>query len=124
VLVYCWSGNVRQLRALCERWLITRAGQRLERENLPAQMLSRRAQAREQGIDLDRSMGENTREAVEAIERRYLHALLGRHEGHLGQTAESAGITRRTLYSKMKALGLEASDYREGPARGRPPRPT
>ena len=46
------------------------------------------------------------------VERAYLHRLLRRHQGHLSRTAGSAGITRRTLYTKMKLYGLEANDYR------------
>jgi transcriptional regulator of acetoin/glycerol metabolism len=30
----------------------------------------------------------------------------------LSATASAAGITRRTLYSKMKKHGLEAAEYR------------
>jgi DNA-binding NtrC family response regulator len=46
------------------------------------------------------------------IERAYLHRVLHRCRGHLSRTAEAAGITRRTLYTKMKAYGLDADDYR------------
>ena len=48
------------------------------------------------------------------VERAYLQRQLRRHGGHLSRTAEAAGITRRTLYTKMRHLGLRAEDYREG----------
>ena len=38
ILDYPWPGNVRQLRALCERWLISHSGQSLEKEHLPRDM--------------------------------------------------------------------------------------
>ena len=122
ILEYHWPGNVRQLRALCERWLIARAGQRLEREHLPPEMLGKSSVQRDPELRIDDRLplSENTRRATERIERAYFHALLTRHEGHLGKTAESAGITRRTLYTKMKALDLEHADYRSGPTPGRP----
>ena len=46
------------------------------------------------------------------VERVYLDRLLVRHKGHLQKTADAAGITRRTLYTKMKVYGLDAGDYR------------
>ena len=44
----------------------------------------------------------------------HLHRLLKRNDGHLINTAKAAGITRRTLYTKMKFYGLDAADYRKG----------
>ena len=54
----------------------------------------------------------SARKAEDTTERTYLHRLLGQHDGHLSDTAKAAGITRRTLYTKMKAYGLDAADYR------------
>ncbi|HJN76886.1 MAG TPA: sigma-54 dependent transcriptional regulator [Myxococcota bacterium] len=125
VLEYQWPGNVRQLRALCERWLIARSGQRLEKEHLPSEMLGKTAVGQadpELRIDDRLPLTENVKRASDRVERAYFHALLTRHEGHLGKTAESAGITRRTLYTKMKALDLDHADYRSGPTPGRPRR--
>ena len=123
ILEYAWPGNVRQLRALCERWLIARAGQRLEKEHLPLGMRDGSVPRRGAGdlhVDDRLPLVENTRRVTERVERAYFHALLTRNEGHLGKTAEAAGITRRTLYSKMKSLDLEHADYRKGPSPGRP----
>ena len=50
--------------------------------------------------------------AVAQVERAYLDRLLAVHKGHLQKTADAAGITRRTLYTKMKVYGLDAGDYR------------
>ena len=52
--------------------------------------------------------------AAVQVERTYLHRLLKRNNGHLINTAKAAGITRRTLYTKMKLYGLDAADYRNG----------
>ena len=50
--------------------------------------------------------------AAVQVERTYLHRLLKKNGGHLINTAKAAGITRRTLYTKMKLYGLDATDYR------------
>ena len=112
---YPWPGNVRQLRSLCERWVITRHGQRLELEHLPREILGTRHQSPEATgftIDETQPLSEVTERVLHQVERSYIQRLLKRHKGHLSDTAEAAGITRRTLYTRMKQYGLVASDYR------------
>jgi len=118
ILSYRWPGNVRQLRALCERWIITHPGRRLEREHLPPDMTGARPLVDSLSlggftIDDSRPLAESTDRALRQVERAYLHRVLMRQKGHLVATARDAGITRRTLYTKLKQLGLNAADYRE-----------
>ncbi|TNE85934.1 MAG: sigma-54-dependent Fis family transcriptional regulator [Deltaproteobacteria bacterium] len=115
ILTYDWPGNVRQLRAMCERWVITRAGQRLEREHLTPDMTGQNFRPDLGGIYVDDqvTMKENTARMLGQVERSYLYQVLQRCGGHLGQTADAAGITRRTLYTKMKQYGLDAGDFRD-----------
>jgi DNA-binding NtrC family response regulator len=114
ILQYNWPGNVRQLRAMCERWTISHTGQRLEREHLPSDMTGIPDVEAGMGFHVDehRAMQENVGRVVEQVERAYLFRLLRRCEGHLERTADAAGISRRTLYTKMKQYGLEASDFK------------
>ena len=114
ILAYRWPGNVRQLRALCERWVITHGGRRLEQDHLPPDMTGSTPVADRTALSVDErlTMAENTGRATREIERAYLHRLLGRHHGHMENTATAAGITRRTLYTKMKQYALRADDYR------------
>lgn len=118
VLRYRWPGNIRQLRAMCERWVIIRAGQRLEREHLGPVATEQRAGPRPGSLLIqdEVSMKANTSRVVEQVERAYLYRQLKKQSGHLGNTAEAAGITRRTLYTKMKQYALDAADFRIGPA--------
>ncbi|NCG22267.1 MAG: AAA domain-containing protein, partial [Rhodobacterales bacterium] len=115
ILTYRWPGNVRQLRAMCERWVITRSGQRLEREHLEAD-ISGHGDAAEAGgslhVDERLSMKDNLLIAQQQVEKAYLFKALTKNVGHLGKTADFAGITRRTLYTKMKQYGLEAREFR------------
>ena len=112
---YPWPGNVRQLRSLCERWVITRHGQRLEQEHLPREILGTRHQSPTENafnIDDNQPLSEVTERLLHQVERTYIQRLLKKHKGHLSDTANAAGITRRTLYSRMKQYGLVASDFR------------
>jgi DNA-binding NtrC family response regulator len=115
ILQYRWPGNVRQLRAMCERWVIVRSGQRLERVHLPSDMQT--PTASEGGpaafsLDERRSMAENLEQVIEKVERAYLSRMLRRCGGHLERTADAAGISRRTLYTKMKQYQLDADEFK------------
>jgi DNA-binding NtrC family response regulator len=63
-------------------------------------------------VDDNLPLSDNIAGVVGQVERAYLCRCLERHAGHLGKTAEAAGITRRTLYTKLKHLGVDAADYR------------
>lgn len=116
VLRYRWPGNVRQLRAMCERWVIQCAGRDLRAEDLPAELRNGAARPDEaaNGVFVDENVPLKvlTDRVVSQVERTYLHKLLVKHKGHLIATAEAAGITRRTLFTRMKVLGLNAAVYR------------
>ncbi len=116
ILAYGWPGNVRQLRSLCERWVITAHGAPIGLEHLPQEMRGDRpgeeAMPAALAVDERAPLKEVLDRATAQIERSYLQRILHRHAGHLGQTAASAGITRRTLYTKMKEYELDAADYR------------
>ena len=115
---YRWPGNIRQLRALCERWVIVGQGRPIDIDALPPEMRdpSQTAPMGAVGFGFDESqpMKQVLQQVGEEVERAYLQRQLRRHEGHLSQTAAAAGITRRTLYTKMRSLGLRAEDFRDG----------
>jgi transcriptional regulator of acetoin/glycerol metabolism len=43
-----------------------------------------------------------------ACERDYLLLILERHTGHMTHAAEALGITRKTLWEKLRRLGIKA----------------
>ncbi|MDP6932583.1 MAG: sigma-54 dependent transcriptional regulator [Myxococcota bacterium] len=114
ILTYRWPGNVRQLRSLCERWVIVAHGGQVTPDMLPAEMQEGQPLTASPmvSVDLGLTLPAAVEQAVGELERRYLHRLLDQNKGHLGRTAAAAGITRRTLYNKLKAYGLDATDYR------------
>jgi two-component system NtrC family response regulator/two-component system response regulator HydG len=113
---YRWPGNVRQLRAMCERWVILSAGAELREDMLAPEI--RGAQPSGVGTGQPLFVDDTVpwplmlERVTLPVERAYLHKLLQKHKGHLVRTAADAGITRRTLYNRMKALGLSAEDFK------------
>ena len=114
---YRWPGNVRQLRAMCDRWVIQCAGDALGADALPPELGGAppaQAAPATPGIEVDDTLPLATiiARVTAELERVYLHKLLTRLGGHLQNTAAAAGITRRTLYTRMKELGLDARAYK------------
>lgn len=112
---YQWPGNVRQLRSMCERWVIIASGRPITLDMLPPQLRGDRAGVPEStsfAVDDAVPMKSAVEQVVAEVERAYLHRLLQRNRGHLTLTATEAGVTRRTLYNKMKSYRLNAADYR------------
>ncbi len=52
------------------------------------------------------------REVLDKFEAMYLAGLLKQHEGRIEKTAQRAGIQSRSLFDKMKRLGLRKEDFR------------
>jgi DNA-binding NtrC family response regulator len=116
ILAYTWPGNVRQLRALCERWVIVAGSKTLGPELLPEDILGRRPSGDEKSptvLDEKRPLAEQITEIVSSLEKDYLCRLLASTGGRLQDVARMAGMTRRTLYNKMQGFGLSATDYRK-----------
>ena len=53
-------------------------------------------------VDLRRPLAD----AVAEFEKQVILRMLEQHHWHKGQTAKALGIERKTLYHKMKKLGL------------------
>ena len=91
LLTYSWPGNVRELQHTIEKAVIMCDRQELCPEdflfkNIPEQV----------------SVGET----LEDMEREMIRQALERHKGNLSAVAAQLGITRQTLYNKMKKFNL------------------
>jgi DNA-binding NtrC family response regulator len=119
--VYDWPGNVRELMNVLERAVLLCDGQWVTAEDLPLEIGGPAVSAAATGdLDqlmddwLDRPWKEVRRGMLRRIERAYLAGLLDRTRGRIGDTAKRAGISPRSLYDKMQALGLSKENYRHG----------
>jgi two-component system NtrC family response regulator len=92
---YYWPGNIRQLRNLIERLVITCPGETIAARDLPADF---RATPRPTTFNLE--------ENVQRIERDLINRALEEVEGHREQAAELLGISVRTLHYKLRELKL------------------
>ncbi|WP_068111338.1 sigma-54-dependent transcriptional regulator [Tropicimonas marinistellae] len=97
MLAHDWPGNVREMRNVCERRVLSarRGGGSM-------------ATALRADIAFD-DVPDTLREAVAAFERELIGKAIKAHEGRMDAAAEALGIGRRTLNEKIVKLGLDKS---------------
>ncbi len=93
-----WPGNVRQLRNVVERLVVTAPGAMIEPEVLPDDI--RRQDAAETGFVLRAGI------TIAEAERRLIEQTLRQVTTNRAEAARVLGISRRTLQYKLKAYGL------------------
>lgn len=88
IMQYAWPGNVRELRNVIERSIILSENKLITERCLPAEMVN----------DDDSDMDSLT---LEAVEKKHILKILDFHNGNRQKSAETLGISRKTLYRKI-----------------------
>ncbi|AKF81290.1 ATPase AAA [Myxococcus fulvus 124B02] len=94
-----WPGNVRELRNYLERCLVFEEAVELTEDE------SRSGNPME--VDPTLPYADQRRRAVDDFERRYLRALLEKHQGKVAQAAVTAGMDRVHLYRLLRRHGIK-----------------
>ncbi len=98
LLVYDWSGNVRQLRNAIQRACLLCRGDVILPEHLPSAIARAAAEPVEPSDDRGR---------LSQVERATILATLEECKGNRTRAAEKLGISRRTLIYKLRAIEAE-----------------
>ncbi len=105
-----WPGNVRELENALEYASAVAQGQTVQRENLPPDLSADETRSSIRPLS-DRAPGKDQlgglAEAEQPQEADRILAELERHRWRRGNVARALGLSRTTLWRKMKALGLE-----------------
>jgi DNA-binding NtrC family response regulator len=110
---YAWPGNIRELQNAIERAIILARQPVLDVVDLPAQLFERPA-ARQQGED-DDALPPDLDRALEDIERRFILRALGETGGVQVKAAERLGINERSLWHRIKKLGIQIVKHPTSP---------
>jgi two-component system NtrC family response regulator len=93
-----WPGNIRQLRNVIERLVITSASEEIHVKDLPAELA--------RGPKEDSTLKGTLIEIAEAAEKVAIAQALTTNDFHRERTAKSLGISVRTLHYKMNRYNL------------------
>jgi len=99
-----FPGNVRELEHLVQRLAVTLSDELIRVDHLPEEY--RRAATGRVIVDQASFTG-TLAEMSQALEKKVLKEILERFDGHRGNAAEALGISRKSLWEKLKAHGLE-----------------
>jgi PAS domain S-box-containing protein len=99
LVAYAWPGNVRELEHAIEYAMISTASGRIERAFLPAAIRELQPLADIDTVD-------ETANAADAEERGDLERALAAHHWQASSTARALGISRTTLWRRMRRAGL------------------
>ena len=102
---YPWPDNVRELKNLVRRLLLTGSGDDIALEEVEAEITAG-APADEPLVKQD-LLALPLREAREQFERAYLQQQLVLCDGKVGQLAKRVGMERTHLYRKLRSLGVD-----------------
>ena len=96
--LYAWPGNIRQLRNLIERLVVTVRDPIIQLEHLPEEIQASQEDARTMLITLGTSL--------EDIEREVIRRTLAEVTHHREKAAKLLGISPRALHYKIKEYGI------------------
>jgi DNA-binding NtrC family response regulator len=102
---YPWPDNVRELKNLVRRLMLTGKGEEIKLEEVEAE-IGRAAVTMEPLVKQD-LLSLPLREAREQFERAYLQQQLQLCDGKVGKLAKRVGMERTHLYRKLRSLGVD-----------------
>jgi transcriptional regulator with PAS, ATPase and Fis domain len=103
---YAWPGNIRQLENVIQYAVLLSKGPELLPAHLPQPVKGSLRPAVESGSARPNPL----LESCQAIEREHIHQALKKCNDRRGRAAEALGVSRVTLYNKMKKYGLTSFD--------------
>jgi transcriptional regulator with GAF, ATPase, and Fis domain len=105
---YHWPGNVRELENVILRALVMAGGGAIKPEHLPEVELLSDA-PRDSTIPPDADAVEFTPlRSLEDVQRDHISRVLRKQQGNIKATAQVLGISRTTLYKKIRDLSIDA----------------
>jgi DNA-binding NtrC family response regulator len=114
---HSWPGNVRELSHAIQHAVVMSGGAEIQTDHLPSSLVPTPPPDLPSAIPVVEVV-ETTSihplgEAVRAFEREYLTRVLTHAKARKGQIADALGISRKTLWEKVRAYGIESPAERD-----------
>ncbi|MGQ9778071.1 MAG: sigma-54-dependent transcriptional regulator [Thermodesulfobacteriota bacterium] len=105
LLKYHFPGNIRELENMIERAVALLKGKIIQATDLPEEVMGQEAPIQEicKKIEGPKPLAQ----AIKLFEKEYIQNVLEKTKGKKGQAAELLGISRKTLWEKIKELKIE-----------------
>ncbi|AFM23378.1 sigma-54-dependent transcriptional regulator [Desulfomonile tiedjei] len=116
LMEYTWPGNIRELMNAVEQAVVLSDGPNLTRTDLPAALLQNQPgpSGRDRDVDKETLDYATAREQlIDAFDQEFLNRLLSVCQGNLSEAARRSGLARKTLYNKLKRIGVLPFDVNE-----------
>jgi DNA-binding NtrC family response regulator len=105
LLTYAFPGNIRELENMLERAVALIKGKVIQAYDLPEEVCGQASPVRD---ICERIRGTKPlASATSVFEKEYIQSVLEKTKGKKGQAAEILGISRKTLWEKIKDLEIE-----------------
>jgi transcriptional regulator with PAS, ATPase and Fis domain len=105
LLKYSFPGNIRELENMLERAIALIKGKTIHAEDLPDELCGQPNSIQDvcQRIKGSKPLAV----ATKLFEKEYIQSVLEKMKGKKGQAADTLGISRKTLWEKIKELEIE-----------------
>jgi len=110
---YDWPGNVRELQNVVERMINISNGQAITIDHLPNEILQYSSDLNDvPGMEMSSEVSvsmqrERQKELRTRMEQQEIIRLISKHGGNISRVAQEMGISRNTIYRKMKRYGID-----------------
>jgi DNA-binding NtrC family response regulator len=117
LLSHDWPGNIRELENALKRAIILADGSALQLGDLPPQFSRRPSEVvPADGAQHRPTLLEAIARATSQVERGMIEATLLEYQGNRSAAADALGINRKTLFNKLRALGLTSQTHDAEPS--------
>ncbi|MEE3809829.1 MULTISPECIES: sigma 54-interacting transcriptional regulator [Lysinibacillus] len=107
LLKYQWPGNVRELSNVIERLVVFSDEGAIHMEDLPTDILAAMPKDEKLEVKRDFPLGTELNNQLEHYEREIILEQLAKVNGNKKICAKNLGITRATLYNRLKKLNID-----------------
>ncbi|WP_347989345.1 sigma-54 dependent transcriptional regulator [Methylomonas sp. AM2-LC] len=103
---YPWPGNIRELRNLCERFSILMSGKTIETDSLPPEIIKHSLNVMPSSFNLP-SDGVK----LDTLLTSFIQQALQRSQGNYSKSAKLLGISRFTLYYRLRKMSIDTPKF-------------